>query len=64
MANKIEIKREEIKTAPATDFCRGKSSSLFKEVYESEIPLIVIKNSKPYTVIISYDQYLKVKENL
>lgn len=50
-------------TAPATDFCRGKSSSLIKKVHAENKDLVVIKNSKPYAVIISIERYQKLLEH-
>ena len=47
----------------ATDFLRGQSSRIFGEVAEKDTVVIVIKNSTPRNVIISYERYKKLKED-
>lgn len=39
------------------EFNRGQSSRVFKEVSESNVPYVVMKNGKPIAVIISYEKY-------
>lgn len=46
----------------ATDFLRGQSSKIFKDVTKNNKVVIVLRNSKPQNVIISYDEYLKLKK--
>ena len=50
----------ELFTAPATDLCRGKAPSLLREMHETGKDLIVIKNSKPYAVVLSYQKYIEL----
>ncbi len=47
----------------ATDFLRGKASKIFKEVTDNDSIVIVNRNSKPQNVIISYDRYVRLKNN-
>ena len=44
-----------------TAFQKGQASKLFKKVVEEDQILIVDKQNKPQTVIISYDRYLRLK---
>ena len=47
----------------ATEFLRGQASKIFDEVNESDKVIIVNKNSKPYSVIISYYRYRRLKDD-
>lgn len=47
----------------ATEFLRGQASRIFESVAEKDNVVMVNKNSKPQTVIISYDRYCRLKEN-
>ena len=44
----------------ATELNRGKSSKSLKDVHENNKDLLVIKQSTPYAVIISYERYQKL----
>lgn len=44
-----------------TSFQKGQASKLFKKVVDKDQVLIVNKQNKPQTVIISYDRYLRLK---
>ena len=46
-----------------TAFQKGQASRLFKRVVEQDQILIVNKQNKPHTVIISYDRYLRLKKD-
>ena len=46
-----------------TEFLRGQASRIFSEVKEEDKVVIVNKQNKPQTVIISYDRYKRLKEN-
>ena len=45
----------------ATEFLRGQASKIFDEVAQNDEVVVVNKNSKPHTVVISYDRYCKLK---
>lgn len=45
----------------ATEFLRGKASQIFEDVVQNDHVVIVNKNSKPQSVIISYDRYCRLK---
>ena len=47
----------------ATEFLRGQASKIFESVSEKDNIVLVNKNSKPQTVIISYERYCRLKEN-
>ena len=47
----------------ATEFLRGKASKIFESVSKKDNIVLVNKNSKPQTVIISYERYCRFKEN-
>ncbi|OUN62871.1 type II toxin-antitoxin system prevent-host-death family antitoxin [Faecalitalea cylindroides] len=47
----------------ATEFLRGKASKIFESVSKKDNIVLVNKNSKPQTVIISYERYCRLKEN-
>ena len=47
----------------ATEFLRGKASKIFEEVALNDQVVIVNKNSKPQSVIISYDRYCRLKKS-
>ncbi|MDD4688942.1 MAG: type II toxin-antitoxin system prevent-host-death family antitoxin [Eubacteriales bacterium] len=51
------------KYQPITAFLKGQASKLFKEVNENDDVIIVNKQSKPYTVVISYERYIKLKND-
>lgn len=46
-----------------TPFLKGQASKIFKEVADSDKVLIVQKQNKPQTVVISYERYLKLKKD-
>lgn len=46
-----------------TAFQKGQAARLFKRVVEKDQILIVNKQNKPQTVIISYDRYLRLKKD-
>ena len=46
----------------ATEFLRGQASKIFDDVAENDKVVMVIKHSKPKNVIISYERYLRLKE--
>lgn len=46
----------------ATEFLRGQASKIFEEVAEQDKVVIVNKNSKPHSVIISFERYKKLKD--
>ena len=46
-----------------TEFLRGQASKIFSEVSDKDDVVIVNKNSRPQTVIISYERYIRLKEN-
>ena len=45
-----------------TEFLRGKASQIFDEVVKKDGVVLVNKNSKPHSIIISYDRYCKLKD--
>ena len=45
-----------------TEFLRGKASQIFEEVVKTDSVVLVNKNSKPHSIIISYDRYCKLKD--
>jgi PHD/YefM family antitoxin component YafN of YafNO toxin-antitoxin module len=45
-----------------TEFSTGKAPKIFKEIVVEDQVVIVVKNSKPQNVIISYDRYLNLKK--
>lgn len=44
------------------EISRGKTSQMIKD--SKEHPIVVIKNSKPVSVVISYEEYLNLKNFL
>ena len=46
-----------------TEFLRGQASRIFSEVKEEDKVVIVNKQNKPQTVVISYDRYKRLIEN-
>lgn len=46
-----------------TEFLRGQASKIFSEVSEKDDVVIVNKNSRPQTVIISHERYRRLKED-
>ena len=44
-----------------TEFLRGQASKIFDDVAQNDEVVVVNKNSKPHTVVISYDRYCKLK---
>ena len=62
---KVKVKKLiKQKEATATDLCRGKAAAIVREVHNTNVPVVIIKNSKSYAAVISYEQFLKVKEIL
>ncbi|MCI2109740.1 MAG: type II toxin-antitoxin system prevent-host-death family antitoxin [Acidaminococcaceae bacterium] len=49
-------------THTVTEFSTGKAPKIFKEIVVEDQVVIVVKNSKPQNVIISYDRYLNLKK--
>lgn len=47
----------------ATEFLRGQASKIFANVAQKDKVVLVNKNSKPQSVIISYDRYCRLKED-
>lgn len=45
-----------------TEFLRGQSSRIFTELKKEDKVVIVNKQNKPQAVIISYDRYIRLKE--
>ena len=45
-----------------TSFRKGQASRIFKEVKERDKVLIVNKQNKPQNVVISYERYLRLRE--
>ena len=45
-----------------TSFQKGRASRIFKEVKERDKVLIVNKQNKPQNVVISYERYLRLRE--
>lgn len=45
----------------ATEFLRGQASKIFDDVAKKDDVVVVNKNSKPHTVVISYDRYCRLK---
>ena len=43
-----------------TEFLRGQASKIFGEVAYKDNVVIVLRNSKPQNVIISYDRYQRL----
>lgn len=43
-----------------TEFLRGQASRIFRDVSENDKAVVVIRNSKPENVIISYKEYLRL----
>lgn len=46
----------------ATAFSRGKAASIFKDIVAQDKVLIVNKQNRPQTVIISFERYQRLKE--
>ena len=45
-----------------TSFQKGRASRIFREVKERDKVLIVNKQNKPQNVVISYERYLRLRE--
>lgn len=45
----------------ATQFLRGQSAQIFKEVCLKSVDVIVFKGSEPHVVIISYEKYKQLQ---
>jgi len=48
----------------ATEFLKGQASKIFDEVVKEDKVVIVNKHSRPHNVIISYDRYIRLKEQV
>ena len=48
----------------ATEFLKGQASKIFDEVVKEDKVVIVNKHSRPHNVIISYDRYVRLKEQV
>lgn len=48
----------------ATEFLKGQASRIFDEVVREDKVVIVNKHSRPHNVIISYDRYIRLKEQV
>ncbi|MDD2267926.1 MAG: type II toxin-antitoxin system prevent-host-death family antitoxin [Eubacteriales bacterium] len=46
-----------------TEFLKGQASRIFREVNDHDKVVIVNKQNKPQVVVISYDRYIRLKEN-
>ena len=44
-----------------TEFLRGQASRIFNDVSKEDNVVIVLKNSKPQNVIISYEKYEELR---
>ena len=55
-------KKASIDFHSATEFLRGQASKIFDEICKKDDIVIVLKNSKPKNVIISYERYERLKE--
>ena len=53
----------EIQYVKATELNRGKASSYIKTAHDNNVDMVIIKNSEPYAVILSIENYHKLKEN-
>ena len=47
----------------ATEFLRGQASKIFGSVSDEDKIVLANKNSKPQSVIISYERYCRLKQN-
>ena len=47
---------------PVSDLSRGKASSILASVADSS-PAIIVKNNKPYRVVMTVDEYLRIMEH-
>lgn len=45
-----------------TSFLKGQASRIFREVKDRDKVLIVNKQNKPQNVVISYERYLRLRE--
>lgn len=45
-----------------TEFLKGQASRIFREVNEDDKIVIVNKQNKPQAVVISYERYIRLKE--
>lgn len=45
-----------------TSFQKGQASRIFKEVREQDKVLIINKQNKPQNVVISYERYIRLRE--
>ncbi len=48
----------------ATEFLKGQASRIFDEIVKEDKVVIVNKHSKPHNVIISYNRYIRLKEQV
>lgn len=46
----------------ATEFLKGQASKIFDEIVKEDKVVIVNKHSRPHNVIISYERYVRLKE--
>lgn len=49
-----------LKSYKARDFSQGKSARIFKECYEQNIPIKVIRNSEDYVIILPFNKYIEL----
>lgn len=49
-------------SAPISDFSRGKANQLFSQ--SEQAPVVVYRHSKPMSVIVGYDQYMRDREEI
>lgn len=58
--------KKDKKTQPifkkATQFLRGESAKIFKEVSQKGLDVIVFKSSEPHVAIISYAKYKQLQD--
>lgn len=55
---------EYLKTYKAQIFNRGQSAKVFKEAYDKNAAICVIKNSEPYVAILPHKLYLEMLEKM
>lgn len=46
-----------------TEFLRGQASRIFSDIKDKDKVIIVNKQNKPQAVIISYERYIRLKED-
>lgn len=62
----VNVKDMYDKTVPISELSRGKLGSTMKKVHDSGDSMVVFKDNRPYTLIVSLEEYenlQKIKEN-